>query len=46
MFSLIYAWINGWVDSREAGVVRRNRTHYDVTVMATPKAVEMIFLVA
>ena len=33
MFSLICVWINGWVNNREAGRLRRNRTHYDVTVM-------------
>ena len=33
MFSLICAWINGWVNSREAGDLRRHRAHYDVTVM-------------
>ena len=33
MFSLIYAWINGWVNNREAGDLRRNRAHYDVVVM-------------
>ena len=33
MFSLIYAWINGWVNNREAGDSRRHRAHYDVTVM-------------
>ena len=27
------AWINGWVNNREAGDLRRNRAHYDVTVM-------------
>ena len=32
MFSLICAWINGWVNNREAGDLRRHRTHYDVTV--------------
>ena len=26
-------WINGWVNNREAGDLRRYRTHYDVTVM-------------
>ena len=30
---LIYAWINGWVINREAGDLRRNRAHYDLTVM-------------
>ena len=34
MFSLIYAWINGWVNNREAGDLRRYRAHYDVIVMA------------
>ena len=29
-FSLIYAWINGWVNNREAGDLRHHRTHYDV----------------
>ena len=33
MFSLICVWINGWVNKREAGDLRRYRTHYDVTVM-------------
>ena len=33
MFTLICARINGWVNTREAGDLRRHRTHYDVTVM-------------
>ena len=33
MFSLICTWINGWVNNREAGDLRRHRGHYDVTVM-------------
>ena len=33
MFSLIYAWIKGWVNNREAGDLRRHCAHYDVTVM-------------
>ena len=32
MFSLICVWINGWVNSVEAGDLRRYRAHYDVTV--------------
>ena len=32
-FSLICAWINGWVNNREAGDLRRHRTNYDVVVM-------------
>ena len=34
MFSLIYAWINDWVNNREAGDLRRQHGHYDVIVMA------------
>ena len=33
MFSLICAWISDWVNNREAGDLRRHRTHYDVNVM-------------
>ena len=33
MFSLICAWINGWVNNREAGDFTRYRAHCDVTVM-------------
>ena len=33
MFSLICAWINGWVNNRAAGEFRRHRAHYDVTLM-------------
>ena len=32
-FSLICAWINIWVNNREAGDLRRYWVHYDVTVM-------------
>ena len=31
--SLIYAWINSWVNNREAGDLRRHRANYDVMVM-------------
>ena len=34
MFSLICAWINGWVNNREAGNLRCPRSHYDVIVMS------------
>ena len=34
MFSLICVWINGWVNNREAGDLRRYRAHYDVIVMS------------
>ena len=33
MFTLIFARINGWVNNREAGDLRRYRAHYDVIVM-------------
>ena len=36
MFSLICAWISGWVNNREAGDLRRNHAHYDIIVMIKP----------
>ena len=33
MFSLIYAWINDWVNNHDAGDLRRQHGHYDVIVM-------------
>ena len=33
MFSLICAWINGWVNNPEAGDLRRHLAHYDVIVI-------------
>ena len=33
MFSLICAWIDGRVNKREAGDLRRHRAHYDVIVI-------------
>ena len=36
MFSLISAWINGWVNNVEAGDLRHHRAHYGVTVMTNP----------
>ena len=38
LFSLICPWINSWVNNREAGDLRRHRTHYDVIVMANYSA--------
>ena len=35
IFSVICVWINGWVNNREAGDLRRYRAHYDVIVMNT-----------
>ena len=33
MFSLICAWIYGWVNNFDAGDLRRKRAHYDVNIM-------------
>ena len=33
MFSFICAWINGRINNRDAGDLRRHRAHYDVIVM-------------
>ena len=33
MFSLICACINGWINNRKAGDLKRHRAHYDVIVM-------------
>ena len=33
MVSFICVWINGWVNRREAGDLRRYHAHYDVIVM-------------
>ena len=38
MFSVICVWINGWVNNREAGDLRRHRAHYHVSVMWKHKA--------
>ena len=35
MFSLICAWINGWVNNRDAGDLRRHRAHYVVIAMVS-----------
>ena len=32
MFTLVCAWMNGWVNNREAGDWRRHCTQYDITV--------------
>ena len=33
MISLICAWTKGWTNNRDAGDLRRHRSHYEVTVM-------------
>ena len=45
MFSLICVWINGWVNNREAGNLRRYRAHYDVIVMFLKHRTEAIEIV-
>ena len=34
MFTLICAWINGWVNNREAADLRHHHAHYDVIIMS------------
>ena len=41
MFTLICARINGWVNTREAGDLRRYHAHYDVIVMVSLRGVVM-----
>ena len=36
LFSLICAWINRWVNNREAGDLRRHRVNYYVIIMNLP----------
>ena len=42
MFSMNCAWINGWVNIREAGDLRRHRAHHDVIVMKNVDLTKMI----
>ena len=42
MFSLICAWINDWVNNREAGDLRRYHAHYDVILMNCETATSAI----
>ena len=35
----VFFWINGWVNNREAGDLRRYHAHYDVTAMMSQKRV-------
>ena len=45
IFSLICAWINDWINNREAADLRRHRGHYDVIVMVLSLSWESIFQV-
>ena len=42
MFSLIYAWINGWTNNRDAGEFRGHCAHYDAAVMLCSSASSLI----
>ena len=44
MFSFICAWINGWVNNREAGDLRHHRAHYDVIVMTSVGRLHHIYV--
>ena len=44
MFSLICAWINGWVNNREAGDLRRHHAHYCVIVMNNFTVVQPLYI--
>ena len=44
MFSLICAWINGWVNNCEAGDLRRHCAHYNVTVMSAYNSIHCLCL--
>ena len=44
MFTLICARINGWVNNREAGDLRRYLAHYDVIVMKWAILIDVIEL--
>ena len=43
MFSLICTWMNGSVNNREVGDLRRHLAHFDVTLMKTWSSVSMYF---
>ena len=34
-FDVLFYWVNGWINNREAGDLRRYRAHHDVIVMFT-----------
>ena len=38
MFSVTCAWTNGWANNRDAGDMRRHRTHYEVNEMMKSNA--------
>ena len=44
MLSLICAWINDWVNNREADDLKRHRAHYDVIVMNDYQSMEFAWI--
>ena len=44
MFSMICAWISGWVNTRKAANLRRHCSHYDVIVMHVSHALIIILI--
>ena len=44
MFALICAWINDWVNNREAGDLIRYRAHYDVIVMSIYMIIRILLM--
>ena len=44
LFSFICVWINGWVNNRSATDLKRNRAHYDVSVMWMGAGIQFISL--
>ena len=41
--SLVCSWTNGWVNNRDAGGLRRDRTHYGATVMTIAMPIKFIW---
>ena len=44
MFTLICVWINGCVNNRKAGDLRRHCAHYGVTVMGVAVVVHILYI--
>ena len=44
MFSLIWAWMNGWANNRDAGNLRCHRAHCEITVMINACAAAWVSL--
>ena len=42
MFSMIFAGTNGWANRRDAGDLRRHRTHYDANIIGIGEIVRLL----